>query len=457
MRTVRNLAWFCVGLFIAFVWLVPQAHAQSVNWTSSVAEGSQLIDKVRTTSAQSYGVLDRISAGVDVKGNRIPVSIAAKVDKFAIAKAYGRVAAKAVPGVGTAIAIAELCGLLCPGNDYRVAPDGSSMQQMEKPGIAGDPPGTGYRYVGYGNPAQKTPQAACQWVADQWIATNTYLTLQPVSISASGGCTVTALTQTVPPALTTRYNNIEVIKTGNFYVPDYTLATEVQTEADVLARAEQQAKFKPLYDALMAQQAANPTAWPEVYNPVKTTTPVDVIASPVSSPERVVSTTTKTMPDGSTDTTTTKEKTVVSPTTTGTTVGDSKTTFPNQTVTTSTTINNVTNNTTTVTNTVEHPADEKPATEDVDPCIGNPNRAGCAVLGDPPETPEIPKLDIPVTFTPVVFASSAGCPAPIRYELYGARSLSYEPLCDVAGYIRAVFLACGAFVCAFIFMDGFKA
>jgi hypothetical protein len=61
---------------------------------------------------------------------------------------------------------------------------------------------------------------------------------------------------------------------------------------------------------------------------------------------------------------------------------------------------------------------------------------------------------------PVSFMSSAVCPAPISLSvnlpMIGARSysISYQPLCDVAGMLRPVFLALAAVTASMIFLAG---
>jgi hypothetical protein len=214
---------------------------------------------------------------------------------------------------------------------------------------------------------------------------------------------------------------------------------------------------RTLYDAMKKDQAdaiAQGRVYPDELNPIKSDTPVSVDAPPVTTPEKTKSVQTIPLSDGTTETRTTKEKTTVTPTTTGTTQGDTKTTFPTQTTSTVTTTNNTTN----VTNTTTTVTNEAPQTPDkpVDPCDAHPDRAGCVSLGTPPPAEDIPKQDIPVSVTPVVFASSASCPAPITYNLFGARSMSYQPVCDLAIYLRPLILAFGTFACAVIFMDAFK-
>jgi len=365
---MRNLYYFCLGLLISVaLFFVPYAHAFTdpgpLPQTSAIVRGLGSV----TTSAVGTGVV-ATSAGdvlVQPSGLRIPVSVAAQVERAAIVKAAGKIAAKAIPFVGTAIALAELADLLRE-KGYRSTAAGDALEYPEHPDVGGDALGTGYCSGGFvsgkcGVPARifKSAAAACHDLHTSGYASfdAAWNVVESVSGSSTLTCTLTITSKTNP-------NNSQIatgsiVRKLDFYVPEYILATEVQTQADVDERLRQQQEYqKTLYDAIRSDQRNYSGDWPDAYNPTDGNTPLVVTAPPVTSPERVTKTETRANPDGSTDTTTTKEKTVVSPTTTGTTVNDSRTTFPSQTVTTSTTINNVTNQTTTNTTTVEHAADQ---------------------------------------------------------------------------------------------------
>lgn len=379
------------ALTALFLLAAPYANATYVQYDAAGNLVGTMTDARRESFVRAYGVLDQTTGQVVVKGTQVPVSVGAQVSKGSIAKAAAKIGAKAIPGVQTALALKELCDLLCPGNNYRLAPDGASLQMPEKSDVPGDAPGTGYYINSQPQIKDKSALAVCNAYAAAQVPTVYPTSTGYGALSTWQGGLGCAIYQKRNDGYTALWTTVGMSRALNFYVPDYILATEVQTEADVLARAEQQAKFKPLYDAIMADRAANPTTWPADYNPVKATTPVEVTAPPVSSPERVVSTITKPGANGSTDTTTTTEKTVVTPTTTGSTVGDSQTTFPTQTVTTNTTVNNVTNNTTTETTTVNHPADTTtpttPGETDNSPReCGTPGRPKCQI--DETGTPE---------------------------------------------------------------------
>ena len=89
-------------------------------------------------------------------------------------------------------------------------------------------------------------------------------------------------------------------------------------------------------------------------------------------------------------------------------------------------------------------------------CQDNPRRAGCAEFDVPPVAEAIPRKEVPITYTPTVFASAATCPAPIEFDMYGARQIAFTPMCDLMTKLRPLFLACAAAGAALIFMRGLK-
>lgn len=369
---MRNFIYFCYGLLISVVlFFMPYANATHVAYDSAGNVVGMQPNATRQSIVDSLGVLDKSTGEVHIKGTtgttvKVPVSAAKTVGTAAIAKALGKVAAKAVPGVAAAEALAELAEVLKPV--YRPNPDSGQLERPEPPGIPTDASGTGYWYNNNINTKSQTPLEACTKLGVIWWngKTDANFKLAPPLISASYACTVRQEWINNPGQYQTIYNQIPVEKIANWYVPKYILATEVQTEADVLLRMQQQAQYKKtLYDALERDRAKTAN-WPADYNPTKSTTPTSVTAPPVSSPDRTTKTTTKSNPDGSTDTTTTTERTTVSPQTTGNTVGNTTTIFPTSVTQTSTTINNVTNNTTVETTTTNTPAEETPEQDDQD-------------------------------------------------------------------------------------------
>ena len=225
----------------------------------------------------------------------------------------------------------------------------------------------------------------------------------------------------------------------------------------------------------------------------KTALPVDVMmpptaqttmsAPPVSTPQATTSVQNYTDASGVPQTKTTQEKTTITPTQSGTSTSTSIT-YNMQNVTTTTVTNNTgqsTSNPPTTTTTTENsnlnvppvvpattnlPTDynREPTQQAIaadikamrNACQDNPRRVGCAELDVPPVADVIPRQNVPVTFTPLPFASSASCPAPITFDMYGPRLITFTPMCDLMTKVRPLFLACAAAATALIFMQGLK-
>ena len=118
------------------------------------------------------------------------------------------------------------------------------------------------------------------------------------------------------------------------------------------------------------------------------------------------------------------------------------------------------NNGTTTTTTTSTPA---PATalDPTDPCTANPDRVGCSKYGTPvPGT--MPTSSIPVSITPVAFASGGGCPPDLAmpFSIMGHSfnpSISYASACSAASNILApIFLLLSVAAAAYIFVGGLK-
>jgi hypothetical protein len=76
-------------------------------------------------------------------------------------------------------------------------------------------------------------------------------------------------------------------------------------------------------------------------------------------------------------------------------------------------------------------------------------------LGSAPTSELVPHTTPTFTATPVIFASAAGCPAPVAFTVYGHDYfISYQPFCDFSSNIRTLFLALAAVTAAMIFAAG---
>lgn len=80
-------------------------------------------------------------------------------------------------------------------------------------------------------------------------------------------------------------------------------------------------------------------------------------------------------------------------------------------------------------------------------------------LGSVPAAEDIPSEILTLSSSPVSFATAAGCPAPITFNinlphLNQTYNIGFEPFCDLASILRPIFLALGAITAAFIFAAG---
>jgi hypothetical protein len=142
---------------------------------------------------------------------------------------------------------------------------------------------------------------------------------------------------------------------------------------------------------------------------------------------------------------------VGAPTTTTTTSGGvttTKTTTPTYNYTYNTTNINTTTTTTTTTNNggaITTETTNAPPADDKDPCLANPGRAGCPLLGTPP-TDAVTWQEKPVTYAHEAGIGVAGSCPPDRNFMFAswAMPLKYKPACDAAPFARIAILVCAA-------------
>lgn len=124
------------------------------------------------------------------------------------------------------------------------------------------------------------------------------------------------------------------------------------------------------------------------------------------------------------------------------------------------TVTNVTNNAgdTTTTTTTETPVKEEPTP---DQCEKNPDSIGCSEFGTP-EPQQLTQKSIAVQLTPVVFTTSATCPADAtaNFQILGrsySPKISYASACSAAtDYVRPVLLVLAIAAAGFVFIGGLK-
>jgi hypothetical protein len=125
-------------------------------------------------------------------------------------------------------------------------------------------------------------------------------------------------------------------------------------------------------------------------------------------------------------------------------------------VTTSTTTNTCTGagscttaNATTTTTTTEPPKEQDPE----DPCTLNPDRAGCAKLGSPPDAESMPGKSVSVSITPEsgFGADNGSCPAMVQTQLIGAVD-PFGLVCTYMSGIRFAVIGIAWIMAALIFL-----
>jgi hypothetical protein len=116
------------------------------------------------------------------------------------------------------------------------------------------------------------------------------------------------------------------------------------------------------------------------------------------------------------------------------------------------TVSYTTNNTSNTTNNSNSQTSTTTTNEQKDPCVANPDRAGCVPLGTPP-TDKPTWTEKPMIFTPEDIGFAGSCPAPFTYTTTGAIQAplvaSWQPLCDVAPLVRLALLALASFSALF--------
>lgn len=328
------------------------------------------------------------SGSVNVPAGRlqipVPTTVATKVSKAAVAKAAARVAVRAIPWVGTAMAVKEIAdgiadqgvypcpppAFFCTASD--ASPETYAPITMYK-GCGTNPLGNCATWV-------ETPAEACSN-----LATYNSLLLQSDgaqltwTVKGQSGlmCTITTEGNKNTGGKWGSNTVTYTLRTANFcddmVEASGSVCTRMVGDPNSLAPIEEEDFNEKLARKLNAnhdwavrmkqQMDAVARANPGMETPIDyTNVPVDIKASPVTGPETQVSTRTINNPDGTTSTETIKEQTTVTPKINpGGTVNNPQISYPSRTVSTTTTTNNVTNVTNVVTNNINNPApEEKP-------------------------------------------------------------------------------------------------
>jgi hypothetical protein len=385
---------------------------------------------------------------------QLPVSSTAHIPRSAIANAAKK-AARALPGIGTALVLRDIYQEL---KDTGM-PLCADQQDFCKPDASAPPTTTPNQY--YIDDESKgrfpTAQAACEQNMKNWdvkepgYVPHTFAYISgtqcfgnvPGYVQAFGYGTYGLQTGC---ATNYAYNGTSCVYQGA--TSPGTKYTEAELEQAMLDKLNSDPAFsKRYYDAMRRDLERNRYSIPET-DMVPPSTPVIQTGTPVTGPKEVVGTKQIQNSDGTTSTVQREAQTTITPVTSGSTVSDASTRYQSTTTITTTTTNNTTNVTTVETEDITDNARDE--------CEGS-QKVGCKELGEAPPAEKVPSQDIPVAYSPITFSSSASCPTPIQFNLGfygGAKAISWEPFCDVMGQLRAIFLACAAAACAWIFVKG---
>ena len=387
------LVFFRLLVGIAAAGVMAGANAQS----SELASFTSMMNKIVrgtpgvTNVAISTGVRASTSAVVPVAagGLTIPVAttVSADIGAASIAAGAGRIALRALPWVGTAVALAEIADAVkgsgvhtCPPPDFFCKPGTSSTDRV--------PAKITYRIqhsTGADSGVQSSVVAACSayvssrnGVPDS-IANNYTFKVIASDEEPNAHCHYQGIAN--PPGRPS-YVSIDYDAMGSDLQPKYVCPNSADTATKgsdgkytcplTVVNPDQPASLEEVNKVLAdkanamhewtlkmkAEMDAVAQANPELETPINyKNVPITVDAPPVSGPETQVSTRQIPNADGTTSTETVKTQTTVTPTVTpGGTVDTPGVTFPSKTVTTTTTVNNVTNQKTETTNVTNNAA-----------------------------------------------------------------------------------------------------
>lgn len=297
---------------------------------------------------------------------------------------------------------------------------------------------TVYRYSGY--------VTSCDLVGKTctWTAVTSYPTLNlPDSVSPGQSASWYPDTFSQCPASIDALNPANTIPAGGPVGLDGKCATARYNHAPITPEAAATLAGKDPSPDMATWQKATSDA---IDKGGQSASPAGITSSGPASQQGAPTTTTTTAPTGGTTTTTT------TPTYNYNYSGDKII----QSTTTSTTTNTCTGTASCSQTTTTTDAPPVNAGEVADDCKVSPDRAGCAKLATPPEAETIPKIEVPVTYTPTVFQSAGGCPSNITFQAYGTRTLEVSGLCDLMTTLYPIFMALGAAAAALIFMQGLR-
>lgn len=464
MNTHRYLR---AALAVLVIWALQFqgiAHAATSSYTgldhiNRIINSTPGISGITATSSVD-GVQLRADGIVDVRtssGQRIPVPTSATgtVSKATLAKNAARLV-RGATALGVAYEAYEVYNWIkqsglktCPPPDF-----------FCKESVASTPTYK-WRTGAQGAAIYSSAQAACDAMPGSFNGTRCIYAGQYLTMYWQGSCTSPYIVNGAGGELPNQPNQTCILPagtpapTGGAYTSEQELADAIATSMGAPGT-----NTKAIRDAIYNDNKKQGILTQGDQVPAASPLAVDTPA-PVTTPKVVTKTETIQNSDGTTSTKKTEEQTTVTPKVTppangqpATLQNPPKVDYPTTTTITTTVTNNTTNVTNVTTETVSEGSEPK---EETAFCKLYPESIACAKLGEAPAADKLTTTDKTPTYTPVIFASSAGCPAPIPYDLGkfgGGQSLSFEPMCNWLGGIRPIFIALGALAAAFIFYQG---
>lgn len=395
---------------------IPNANKPGGNWVKFTDGVSY--KKVLSPAAYGGAITGTVDAiATNPSGNPVALKYSATASGAAVASALGKFAVKA-SGVGAVLGVGV--ALYDLGKELGYIFDNSTGQL-----VVTDNNLTQVWNVATGDGiSSNSASSACMAFVNQYPGARGFVSLDPT-------------------ALGFRCNYSQIV---NGTVQGYTFVDVLPGETATNSRPSSLAEFE--------NAVASKTNWPANSNITRTLEQAQkdydifleynplTVTGPASTP-------------GKTSTTTSSTGT----TTTSTTTHNHS--YEGANVTTSNvTVTNITNNAgdTTTTTTTETPVKEEPTP---DQCEKNPDSIGCSEFGTP-EPQQLTQKSISVQLTPVVFASSATCPADAtaNFQILGqsySPKISYASACSAAtDYIRPVILVLAIAAAGFVFVGGLK-
>lgn len=392
---------------------------------------------VGSTSTGDTAMVGRVATKLANKD--IVIDVEAKVVKSTLGPALARFAAKAIPGINTALAIGQFLGEL----DISVAPGVNGADNT----FFKTTKSTQQQWVMTTLWSQRFGPADLSSVCSQaasYAAATYGLVLTPYTIIPEYGCEFDKIGRQSAYKVESDGGSIRIVTEAE-------LADEIASKSGWPSSSMIK---QALVDALKAgnQVATEPVT---LKGPSSVPPTTDVEKSTRQEPAP-----TESNPNAQKTVETTKTTTTENPITYS---SDKATVNPKITVTTTTKTTNPDGSVTTSTGTETTEVTKDPSTSEpeTDFCAAHPEVLACIKLGQPPSPDHLDKSTKPFEMTAATFTDSATCPAPVTFSLslagvVGNYSIPYTPACEVMAMLRALVLAIAAFAAAYVLADSFK-